>query len=85
LIVAQLLVHPDRRDADTWELIAGKAVAKGVLAVPGTAFMPLGGPTPFVRVSFSVIEEENVDEACRRLREVILEARAEAEAASYTT
>ncbi|KAJ7930941.1 pyridoxal phosphate-dependent transferase [Mycena leptocephala] len=84
-IYMKLLVHPDRRDADTWELIAGKAVAKGVLAVPGTAFMPLGGPTPFVRVSFSVIEEENVDEACRRLREVILEARAEAEAASYTT
>ncbi|KAJ7816169.1 pyridoxal phosphate-dependent transferase [Mycena leptocephala] len=84
-IYMKLLVHPDRRDADTWELIAGKAVAKGVLAVPGTAFMPLGGPTPFVRVSFSVIEEENVDEACRRLREVILEARAEAEAASHTT
>jgi tryptophan aminotransferase len=75
-------VHPDKRDADSWELISRKAVAKGVLAVQGTAFMPLGGPTPFVRVSFSVIEEDKMDEACRRLREVILEARAEAEVAS---
>lgn len=57
-----------------------KAVAKGVLAVPGTAFMPLRGPTPFVRISFSIIEEAEAEEACRRLREVILEARAEAEA-----
>ncbi|KAJ6583605.1 pyridoxal phosphate-dependent transferase [Mycena vulgaris] len=78
----KLLVHPDGRDADSAALVAGKAVAKGVLAVPGTAFMPLGGPTPFLRVSFSLIEEADADEACRRLREVILEARAEAAAAA---
>ncbi|KAJ7114819.1 pyridoxal phosphate-dependent transferase [Mycena epipterygia] len=77
----RLLVHADGRDADSAALVSGKAVAKGVLAVPGTAFMPLGGPTPFVRVSFSIIEEDKAEEACRRLREVILEARAEAAAA----
>ncbi|KAJ7114790.1 pyridoxal phosphate-dependent transferase [Mycena epipterygia] len=77
----KLLVHSDGRDADSAALVSGKAVAKGVLAVPGTAFMPLGGPTPFVRVSFSIIEEDKAEEACRRLREVILEARAEAAAA----
>ncbi|KAJ7676695.1 hypothetical protein DFH06DRAFT_1291641 [Mycena polygramma] len=52
-------------------------IAKGVLAVPGTAFMPLGGPTPYVRVSFSVVDEERAEEACKRLREAILEARGE--------
>ncbi|KAJ7045256.1 pyridoxal phosphate-dependent transferase [Mycena alexandri] len=78
----KLRVHSDNREADSWDLISTKAVAKGVLAVPGTAFMPLRGPTPFLRVSFSIIEEPMADEACRRLREVILEARAEAEAAS---
>ncbi|KAJ7040057.1 pyridoxal phosphate-dependent transferase [Mycena alexandri] len=81
----KLLVHASNPDADSWELISTKAVAKGVLAVPGTAFMPLRGPTPFVRISFSIVEEDEADEACRRLREVILEARAEAEAAVRTT
>ncbi|KAJ6583625.1 pyridoxal phosphate-dependent transferase [Mycena vulgaris] len=72
----KLLVHPDGRDADSAALMMGKAVAKGVLAVPGTAFMPLGATTAYVRVSFSLIEEAETEEACRRLREVILEARA---------
>ncbi|KAJ7485806.1 pyridoxal phosphate-dependent transferase [Mycena latifolia] len=76
----KLLVHPDGRPADAHALVTEKAVARGVLAVPGTAFMPGGGATPFVRVSFSLIEEGKAEEACRRLRDVILEARAEAEA-----
>ncbi|KAJ7275941.1 aromatic amino acid aminotransferase-like protein [Mycena rebaudengoi] len=75
----KLLVHLDGRPVDSKALVLGKAVEKGVLAVPGTAFMPLGGATPYLRVSFSVIEEEQAEEACRRLREVILEARAESE------
>ncbi|KAJ7721781.1 pyridoxal phosphate-dependent transferase [Mycena metata] len=81
----KLLVHASDPDADCWELISTKAVAKGILAVAGRAFMPLRGPTPFVRISFSIVEEDEADEACRRLREVILEARAEAEAAVRTT
>ncbi|KAJ7718459.1 pyridoxal phosphate-dependent transferase [Mycena metata] len=81
----RLRVQANNPDADTAELMRTKAVAKGVLAVPGTAFMPLRGPTPFVRISFSIIEEAEAEEACRRLREVILETRAEAEAAMRTT
>ncbi|KAJ7732410.1 pyridoxal phosphate-dependent transferase [Mycena metata] len=81
----KLLVHASNPDADCWELISTKAVAKGILAVAGRAFMPLRGPTPFARISFSIVEEDEADEACRRLREVILEARAEAEAAVRTT
>ncbi|KAJ7627155.1 pyridoxal phosphate-dependent transferase [Roridomyces roridus] len=64
-------------DTDSAALISGKAVEKGVLAVPGAAFMPLGGKTPYVRVSFSLIEEGPADEACRRLAEVVREAREE--------
>ncbi|KAJ7192513.1 pyridoxal phosphate-dependent transferase [Mycena pura] len=75
----KLLVHADGRPTDSAALLQ-RAVARGVLAVPGTGFMPLGGPTPFVRISFSVVEEKDAEEACRRLRDVILEARAEAEA-----
>ncbi|KAJ7104362.1 pyridoxal phosphate-dependent transferase [Mycena belliarum] len=75
----KLLVHPEGKEVDSQVLIANKAVARGVLAVPGTAFMPGGGPTPFVRVSFSLIEEADADEAFRRLRGVILEARKEVE------
>ncbi|KAF8190976.1 pyridoxal phosphate-dependent transferase [Mycena galopus ATCC 62051] len=76
----KLLAPPDGRAVDSSEIVLGKAVNNGVLAVPGTAFMPLGGVTPFVRVSFSLIEEDKADEACRRLRAAILEARAEAAA-----
>ncbi|KAJ7241335.1 pyridoxal phosphate-dependent transferase [Mycena haematopus] len=78
----KLLVHPDGHTADSAEIVLGKAVSKGVLAVPGTAFMPLGGATPFLRVSFSQIEDELTEEACQRLRDVILEARAEAAVAA---
>ncbi|KAJ7150604.1 pyridoxal phosphate-dependent transferase [Mycena filopes] len=72
----KLLVHPNSTaQTDSYDLISTHAVAKGVLAVPGTAFMPLRGPSPFVRVSFSLIEEDAAEEACRRLRSVVLEAR----------
>ncbi|KAK7006260.1 Aminotran-1-2 domain-containing protein [Favolaschia claudopus] len=76
----KLLVHNDGREADSEKIVLGKATSKGVLAVPGTAFMPLKGPSPYLRVSFSLIEEDQADEACRRLREAVLEAKMEAEA-----
>ena len=48
---------------------------KGVLALPGTVFLPDGGKTPYVRASFSLHEEAEVEEAIKRLRAVVLEAR----------
>nr|GAT47083.1 predicted protein [Mycena chlorophos] len=76
----KLIANTDGSPTDSEFLIRERAVAKGVLAVPGTAFMPLAGKSAFVRVSFSIIEDADAEEACRRLREVLLEARAEAEA-----
>jgi len=63
-------------EPDSQELIAAKAIEKNVLALPGTVFLPSGQKTAFVRCSFSILDEEMVNEALRRLREVILEARA---------
>ncbi|KAF7305475.1 Aminotran-1-2 domain-containing protein [Mycena chlorophos] len=76
----KLIANTDGTPTDSQFLIRQRAVAKGVLAVPGTAFMPLAGKSASVRVSFSIIEDADAEEACRRLREVMLEARAEAEA-----
>ncbi|ORX61546.1 PLP-dependent transferase, partial [Hesseltinella vesiculosa] len=58
---------------DAEKLILEKAIAKNVLAVPGAAFLPNDGPSPFVRLSYSNVTTENMDEAIRRLAEVIKE------------
>ena len=59
--------------SDSEEIIRDRAYKKGVLALPGISFMPDGKPTTYVRASFSLLEPEVVDEALRRLREVLLE------------
>ncbi|KAF9473803.1 PLP-dependent transferase [Pholiota conissans] len=61
---------------DSKSVIETTAFAKGVLALPGTVFLPNGRPTPYVRASFSQASEEDVDQALQRLRAAILEARA---------
>lgn len=62
-------------EEDSEEIITEKAFANGVLALPGTSFMTQGGKTAYVRASFSLNEPEEVDEALRRLRETVLQAR----------
>ncbi|EPQ31880.1 uncharacterized protein PFL1_00079 [Pseudozyma flocculosa PF-1] len=65
-------------EGDSFALISDKAKAAGVLAVPGMAFLPDGRQTCYVRTSFSVIREEDVEEAFVRLRNVVLDAWKEA-------
>ncbi|KAF8181268.1 PLP-dependent transferase [Pholiota molesta] len=65
----------DAASGDSKAVIETTAFAKGVLALPGTAFLPNGRPTPYVRASFSQASEEDVDKAIQRLRDAILEAR----------
>ncbi|KAL6306562.1 PLP-dependent transferase [Sparassis latifolia] len=60
---------------DSNHIIRTKALERGVLALPGTAFFPNGATTAYVRASFSIPPSDRVDEALRRLREVILDAR----------
>ena len=50
-----------------------------MLALPGTSFMAHGAKTAYVRASFSLTDPEDVEEALRRLREVVLKARGEQE------
>ena len=62
-------------DGDSTSVIRTKAFAGGVLALPGTVFFPNGERTAYVRASFSLLEEEQVNEALRRLRVVLLTER----------
>lgn len=76
----KLLLKPpgsgdDADDGDSESIIRKNAVEKGVLALPGTVFLPNGRKTAYVRASFSLLSEADVEEAVRRLKEVILEAR----------
>ena len=75
LFIKLLLGSEDGATGDSYELIRSKAVEKGFLALPGVAFMPSGSTSPYVRVSYSLSTAEQADEAFKRLRAVLLEAR----------
>lgn len=51
---------------DTVEL-AGRAVEEGVAVVPGTLFFPDGRGTDSLRLSFSLVDEERIDDGIARL------------------
>ncbi|KIJ59657.1 hypothetical protein HYDPIDRAFT_100292 [Hydnomerulius pinastri MD-312] len=72
----KLLMSPDpTEEGDSKELIETKAYEGGVLALPGTVFLPNGRKTAYVRAAFSLSTEEQVNEALRRLRVVMLKER----------
>ncbi|CAE6439382.1 unnamed protein product [Rhizoctonia solani] len=58
---------------DSFQLISTKALAGGVIAVPGQIFFPSGRKTAYVRTAFSVMDIELVDEALKRLAKVVRE------------
>jgi tryptophan aminotransferase len=60
---------------DSEALVRGQALEKGVLALPGTVFLPDGRKTAYVRASFSLLEEDQVEEACHRLAETVRDTR----------
>jgi len=62
-------------DGDSASVIQTKAFEAGVLALPGTVFLPSGARSAYVRASFSLLEEGQVNEALRRLRVVLLRER----------
>lgn len=73
LLRFKLLLPPSEGapEGNSEALIRQKAVEAGVLALPGTSFFISGKPTPYVRASFSLLPEKDVDEALRRLAEVV--------------
>ena len=47
--------------------LAGRAVEQGVASVPGTLFFPDGSGRDSLRLSFSLVDEEKIDEGIARL------------------
>ena len=70
-----LIADEPGEEGDSFDLVRNKAFENGVLALPGTVFLPDGRKTAYVRAAFSLLPEEDVNEALRRLRITILEAR----------
>ena len=61
---------------DSRALIQNEARDAKVLLVPGQAFSPSDSPGPFVRAAFSIVEEDQMDEAVSRLAQVLKAAKA---------
>ncbi|KAL0067766.1 hypothetical protein AAF712_005206 [Marasmius tenuissimus] len=64
-------------NGDSEAVMRTKAVQNGFLALPGTACLPKGGKSAYVRVSFSILTAEEVEEAVKRLANILKEARGE--------
>ncbi|KIJ60401.1 hypothetical protein HYDPIDRAFT_190072 [Hydnomerulius pinastri MD-312] len=62
-------------ESDSDDLISTKAFQNGVIALPGTVFLPNGRKSAYVRMAFSLLPEESVHEALKRLRDVIVKER----------
>ncbi|KAF9057876.1 pyridoxal phosphate-dependent transferase [Panaeolus papilionaceus] len=72
----KLIIDPNSPSGgDSEEAIRTIAFKKGVLALPGTIFLPSGRKTAYVRASFSMVSQEQMHMALARLKEAILEAR----------
>jgi kynurenine/2-aminoadipate aminotransferase len=59
--------------SDTKQFIEQKAREKKILLVPGQAFSPNNKPSPYVRASFSIVSKQDMDIACARLKELLVE------------
>ncbi|KAI3596150.1 kynurenine alpha-aminoadipate aminotransferase [Moniliophthora roreri] len=60
---------------DSESTIRTKALENGVLALPGTVFLPKGGKTAYVRAAFSLLSPEDVEEAVKRLAKTVQEVK----------
>ena len=58
---------------DTWDLIMDKATKENVMVLPGKAFQPLGGNSPYIRTSFSITDIKDFDVGFERLAKVLRE------------
>ncbi|KAI1452818.1 PLP-dependent transferase [Annulohypoxylon moriforme] len=59
---------------DTFELLSKKGMERGLLAIPGVAFMPDNRKTSQLRASFSLVTEEQAYEGCRRIAQLVDDA-----------
>lgn len=59
---------------DSVSLMQREALSNGILAIPGSSFRTSDKATCEIRVSFSLIAEEQMEEACKRLARLVLRA-----------
>ncbi|KAJ7067414.1 PLP-dependent transferase [Mycena amicta] len=64
-------------EGDSAALVRTRAFERGVLALPGTVFLPDGRKTGYVRAAFSLLAPEEVDEALKRLAQAVRDAAVE--------
>ncbi|KAH6649107.1 pyridoxal phosphate-dependent transferase [Truncatella angustata] len=77
----KLLLPPGR---DSFEVLTSFSSAAGVIAVPGMAFMPSRSKTCQLRLSFSLVTEDEANEACRRIATLVESAFTEAAKGNHT-
>ncbi|KAJ5265093.1 hypothetical protein N7505_007886 [Penicillium chrysogenum] len=56
---------------DSSELLGKQEMGNGILAIPGVAFMPGNEKVCHIRASYSLIPEEDMDEACARIARLV--------------
>jgi len=61
-------------EGDSEAIIRTKALKRGVLALPGTVFLPNERKTSYVRAALSLPRKDLVEEAVKRPRQAILDA-----------
>jgi tryptophan aminotransferase len=59
---------------DSFELLSKQGMENGILAIPGVAFMPNVQKTCQLRVSYSLVTEAEMGEACRRIAKLVDDA-----------
>jgi tryptophan aminotransferase len=59
---------------DSFELLSNRGREIGILAIPGIAFMPNARKTRQLRVSYSLVTEADMDEACQRIARLVDDA-----------
>lgn len=64
---------PSREDVDSSKLIRSKAISRGVLALPGSSCFFHQKSSSCIRISYSMLSDEEMDEAAKRLSEVLRE------------
>ena len=67
----RLPVTKEAPEGDCSRLVETKAVENGVLVLQGEPFYPQKRKTAYVRAAFSLLEEDRVNEALRRLATVV--------------
>lgn len=66
-----LLLPPGK---DSFDVLSKKGLDYGILAIPGMAFLPNVRKASQIRASYSLVREEDMDEACQRIARLVDDA-----------